>query len=56
MALRVISLFAQLASGKAGKTAKDLLKLPGTDFSTTGRPILFQAIQQRAAAEQSLTR
>jgi uncharacterized protein DUF6493 len=42
----------QLSSGKSGKVAKDLLNLPATDFSTTGRPILFQAIKQRAAAEE----
>jgi hypothetical protein len=40
----------QLASGKAGKLAKNLLNLPATEFSSTARPILATAIQQRAAA------
>jgi hypothetical protein len=46
----------QLASGKAGKTAKNLLNLPAPNFSTTGRPILVQAVQQRALAAESVTK
>jgi hypothetical protein len=46
----------QLASGKTGKTAKNLLNLPATDFSATGRPILIQAIQQRVLAAESLSK
>jgi hypothetical protein len=44
----------QIPSGKAGNTARSLLNLPASDFSTTARPILLQAIQQRAAVVEGL--
>jgi hypothetical protein len=43
----------QLRSGNVGKITKSLLNLPATDFATTARPILLQAIERRAAAHIS---
>src|SRR5262249_24800900 len=46
----------QLSSGKTGKTAKNLLNLPPSEFATTARPILSLAIQQRGRAAESHTK
>ncbi len=46
----------RIVSGKSAKIAKNLLNLPASSFSTTVRPIMLQAIEQRAAAVESLTK
>jgi hypothetical protein len=48
------ALLRQLKSGKAGALAKELLKLSAEDASTAARPILLQAIENRARHFASL--